>query len=534
MNTADFIQKAIKIYSYKYDYSKVDYVNNRTKVLIICKKHGPFYKNPSKFLNDGQYCPLCKKEEINKINLDKFINIASEIHDNKYDYSKVNLINYTTKVKIICPEHGPFFQLPSKHIYRKQGCPKCNNFTRSNTNEFIKKAIKIHGKKYNYIDVDYISSNHKVKIICYEHGSFFQSPHGHLKGYGCPKCGNNKISDNEFIKRAKHTHNNKYDYSNIFYINNKTKIKIVCPIHGEFEQLPLNYLYNKNGCPKCETIISKGHNEIIDYIKSFNIDIIINDREIIKPQELDIFIPSKKIAIEYHGLYYHSCIDKNYHRNKFFKCDNKGIKLLQIYKNEWIDNKELIKSVIKNKIDECSNKIYARSCQVDEITSSEFNEFCYKNHIQGPLNTKIRLGLFHKHTLVQVIGFNKHNKYQYMCSRLCTKIDTVVVGGSSKLFSHFIKKYTPDSVITYADSRYSNGDVYLKLGFKFSHHTKPNYLYVKGRNIYSRIMFQKHKLKDKLINYDDKATEKENMLNHGYRIIYDAGHLCFIYINYQK
>ena len=185
-----------------------------------------------------------------------FIEKAKEIHGDKYDYSKTVYINGSTKVCIICPEHGEFWQMPYKHLQR-QGCSKCSKKYNYTTDEWVQEAEKIHfDKKYDYSKVNYINNHTKVCIICPKHGEFNIRPNDMLNGQGCKLCGieKNKIekvsNTNIFIEKAKKVHGDKYDYSKVKYINNHTKVCIICPKHGEFWQIPNSHL-NGSGCKLC-------------------------------------------------------------------------------------------------------------------------------------------------------------------------------------------------------------------------------------------------------------------------------------------
>lgn len=149
--------------------------------------------------------------------------------------------------------------------------------------------------------------------------------------------------------------------------------------------------------------------------------------------------------------------------------------------------------------------------------------------MQGSVGCKIRYGLFKNDELLCVMGFNKHHKYEWEVSRLCSKCKTIVNGGASKLFNKFIKDCNPKMVMTYVDRRYGTGNVYGALGFTFDAFTDPGYFYTKNTEVYSRQKFQKHKLKHKLSNYDENLTEFQNMVNHGYRRIWDAGNIKLIW-----
>lgn len=222
-----------------------------------------------------------------------FIERSNKIHKNKYDYSLVNYINNTIKVDIICPIHGKFSQSPKNHM-NGSGCVKCLGKYKLTTERFKTVSNNIHNKKYDYSLVEYKNMRIKVKIICPIHGEFEQTPDNHLKKCGCPSCGNVKVPTTEdFIINANTKHNNKYDYSLVDYIGSHIKIKIICPIHGEFEQTPTNHTQGQ-GCPKCN-----GKSEILDKFKKIHRNRY--DYSLVK------YINNKKeitIICPVHGIFY--------------------------------------------------------------------------------------------------------------------------------------------------------------------------------------------------------------------------------------
>ena len=258
----EFIKKAIEKHGDKYNYTKVDYKDNKTKVCIICKKHGEFWQIPNSHTN-GNGCPKCKGEATGKrcrLSKEEFIKNANKVHRGKYNYDKVEYNGAHTKVCIICPEHGEFWQKPNDHT-NGHGCPKCKgDKTRErqtlSKEDFIKKAREVHGDKYDYSKVNYDSCETNVCIICPKHGGFKQRPADHTQGVGCPKCANEdngnrkRLSKEDFIKKANEKHGNKYDYSKVEYVDAHTKICIICPEHGEFWQRPADHIKGQ-GCPKC-------------------------------------------------------------------------------------------------------------------------------------------------------------------------------------------------------------------------------------------------------------------------------------------
>jgi hypothetical protein len=260
----------------------------------------------------------------------EFIQQAKEIHGDKYDYSLVDYKNNSTKVKIKCKVCGNIFeQVPSSHINRKYNCPFCSKCHIHSTTEFINKAKEIHGDKYDYSLVDYKNNRIKVKIICPEHGVFEQTPHNHLCGNKCPKCANiktketKKLSIEEFIKRAKTIHNDKYDYSKVKYINSNTKVEIICPIHGSFWQTPAAHNRLKQNCPHCKNkwkgeesiyhwLNNHGFKQNKDFIREKTFDDLRGKANC--PLRYDFYILSKNLLIEYNG-------SQHYKPTKFFKDD---------------------------------------------------------------------------------------------------------------------------------------------------------------------------------------------------------------------
>ncbi len=245
-STEEIIQDFKKIHGDKYDYSKASYINTTKPILIICREHGDFLQRVSHH-RSGVGCPKCAGRGLTT---EEIILEFKKVHGNKYDYSKVNYIKGMTPVTIICPEHGKFSQTPSEHKSGK-GCAKCGGRVKLTTDEVIKDFRKVHGKKYDYSKVEYENTDSKVIIICKKHGKFEQLPYAHKKGAGCPVCsGNIKLSFEQVIHDFKKVHGDKYDYSKVVYANNLEVVIIICPEHGEFLQTPGNHKSGQ-GCSKC-------------------------------------------------------------------------------------------------------------------------------------------------------------------------------------------------------------------------------------------------------------------------------------------
>lgn len=302
LNTEEFIKRAREVHGNKYDYSKSVYIDARSPITIICPKHGEFYSIPDNHINKRSGCPYCSG--IIPITTEEFIRRAKETHGNKYDYSKTVYTNNHTPLIITCPIHGDFEQIPSDHLSSLIPCPSCDLSRNVDTNKFIQKSKLIHGDRYIYDKVVYTGNRVPVVIICREHGEFLQRPHEHLIGHGCPICnGGKSITTEEFIKRAIKVHGNKYDYSKTRYINNHTHIIITCPEHGDFVQLPHNHL-NGYGCPYCtqSKLEVKFKNFLIlnniSFIEQATWDWLV----FINNQRVDFYLPDLGIAVECQGI----------------------------------------------------------------------------------------------------------------------------------------------------------------------------------------------------------------------------------------
>ena len=318
----------------------------------------------------------------------------------------------------------------------------------------------------------------------------------------------------------------------------KTKFKFRCKHCGTiFQSIWDNGRINL--CPICKrnNCTSNFEKEIVYFIEQISkVKLKTNDKTLISPLEIDCISENNKMCFEMDGLYWH-CDEvnpnHNYHLNKTEKCEEKGYQLIHIFENEWIYKQDIVKSRLKNLFGIYDKIIYARNCEIKELSQKQIREFLDLNHIQGYCSSKINLGLFYNDELVSLMTFGKprfNKKYEYELLRFCNKLNHHVIGGASKLLKYFERNYKPKSLISYADRRWSKGDLYYKLGFELIGNTKPNYWYIdfKTQNIHSRIRYQKHKLKNILEKFDENLSETENMKNNGYGKIYDCGNLTFI------
>lgn len=504
-----------------------DFIKNRKK----CKLCG----KPSL----GEFCPDCKKtKEFKKFHYEKIkqgmlkkhgvenpgqmSDHKEKIHNANIDYEKRNEKSKQTSLEKFGVEYrsqlGDYkdifkdFDYTERNEKSKQTClEKFGVDSYSKTDKF-KTQIHEAFSKLNYEEINTRIRNTNLKNYGVESAN--QSHFINIENLNEEFIKENFIKDNKFLIDAFMIYFN--ILSNITANQYKEKFNIT--------------ELNKSNVCKTQLFI----------FDSINIENkIFNDSHLGK--ELDVYLPDHNLAIEYDGLMFHSegkfihskfnGPDKNYHLEKTELCLENNIQLLHIFETEDLN---LWLSMINSKLG-LNNKIFARKCIIKELKSKETEEFLNKNHLQGFCQAKINVGLFYEDELVSLMTFSKprfNKKYEYELIRFASKRNYTVIGGASKLWKYFVNKYNPKSVITYANRRFSNGDLYYKLGFNFIEKTQPNYFYFKtnDRKLYNRVKFQKHKLKKILEIYDENLSEAENMFNNDYRKIYDCGNLKFEWI----
>lgn len=438
-----------------------------------CPIHGRFTTSRRSFRQSKHGCPRCAREST-FISVDDRINRWNMAHNTKYDYSLVptSRVTSNTKIQIRCPQHGVFQQLAKDH--ERHGCPTCaatsrlnkvqtSGFRLKSKIEHINDCEAIHGSTYNYSKLpDDCQSVDRVTIICKKHGAFSQRLNDHKNGCGCPRCA---------IEGAQ----------------------------------------------------SKQEQEVSTFLKQLNMLVDTSQRNIIPPQEVDIVLPNHKIAIEFNGLYWHSELagkGRSYHLNKQQKIENVGYHLITIYDHEWKTKRNIVQSRLKSIIGQ-NRRIFARACSVEDLDCSTADEFVEQTHIQGKRPTKYNYGLYDNGSLVAVMTFSASHEI----IRYCSSLNVNVIGGAGKLLAHHIKSTSPRTITTFADRRWSTGNLYRALGFTFVHNTPPNYWYFTNGTgpLLSRLSFQKHKLPTVLPNVDMSLTEWDNMKNNGYNRIWDCG-----------
>ena len=534
LTTEEFIKKAISVHGDKYDYSKTEYVNSRTKLTIICPTHGEFEQVP-KDHTSGCGCQKCGRtstQEILTHTTGEFIKKAISVHGDKYDYSKTVYTGAKNQIKITCPEHGDFEQSAGSHSTGGNGCPKCAGSEKLTTEEFIKKAISVHGDKYDYSKVMYNGRTQKVTIVCPEHGDFEQTPDAHFVS-GCNRCGNAvignklKLSTNSFIENAKQVHGNKYDYSKTVYTGAKNHITIICTEHGEFEQSAGHHHNSGHGCPRCSHSISKAEQSLAEYIQSLGVTVKQSYRpDWMNGKEIDIYMPDLKIGIEYNGLYFHSdkFKERTYHYDKTMLCNEHGVRLVHVWEDEDIDKVKLFfhDLIVKSEKVVYARKLVAKQIDVKTVASPFHDVY----HIQSRGAASIAIGLYDHDKLVGVASFAKKNDSKYDLCRFSTITNTTVVGGLGKACK-MLFKLRPDilEIISFYDRAKYQGHSYYNAGFVDDGVVAPDYKYVVNSTREHKFGYRKAAIRKRYPDtyFPESATEREMMETLEIPRIYDCG-----------
>jgi len=457
-NEDAFIKMAIEKHKTLYDYSLVNYRGPTQKVKVICKKHGIFETFPKSVLANGG-CRKCALEKVALKNSKlifkkKFVEMSTKNHVIKYDYSLLLDKDYFKSgelLKIVCPMHGIFEQKAYAHM-SGSNCKKCvllqfNKEKKLNIDDLKKNAIIKFNNFYDYSKVNYINHKNKVKIICPKHGEFEIRFSSHLnkKHDSCKKCYWEKYMQKK-IEKAKEIYNNLYDYSKTIIEKSNATFSVICKIHGEFKTTVNKHITHKIGCPKC--FEHKMQKEVTNFISSiYKQKLIENDRKILKPFELDIFLETIKIAFEFNGIFWHSMNNKKnkgkryYHYNKTQKCYDQHITLISVYSDDWIDKQKIVKNYIKNVLNYNLNVVDANQCAIkiiDEKLKQKFllENSLFKKHPKSNLN----LGLYYNNELAFLFSIKIKNNF-FEILEMCEKDNLNVKKTINFLTKYLFKNY---------------------------------------------------------------------------------------------
>ena len=554
-----------EVHGDKYDYSQVTLPNNTKETIrVICPKegHGVFTPSVVNHLYAKTICFKCSREartihpkvetpeELRRYKWtpERFYEEATAIHGDKFEYELPEELKASAKVRARCRIHDVWFT-PNigDHIYKGSGCPECRKESISeairskgicaDTETFIKAAKEAHGDKYDYSRVILKGTGDPIEVICpiEGHGSFYPCPANHVYSKTtCPVCARIEATlkrtktQEDFLKDCAYVHGDRYDYSRVKYTIALEKVEIVCGEHGSFWQVANDHLLGR-GCPSCSGAVSQPELDIKGLLEEFGVEVVHHHR-LSCGLEVDLYCPEHGVGFEYDGLLWHNedYCSKDYHANKDKAAISEGIKIVHIYEDDWIYNRDRLVPWILDKVGIHWDRNYARECIVRQINWDITKTFLECNHIQGASTpSSINLGLFTKHgdLLVGVMCFvyQDQSKESMVLSRFCT--DGSVVGGFSKLLKHF-RTIVPEGVskvVSFSDNGWSEGLIYSSNGFTLDGELAPDYYWVKGQRRYVKEKFRRQYLPDILAVFDPDKSEAENCRANGYRKLYDSG-----------
>lgn len=508
------------------------YINSITKIKIECQIHG-IIETTFKWFRIGFGCKMCGIEHKTSKKRTSLDIIKEKVKSLGYSFVSCEYKNENSPLILTCKYHG-MFSTSWASIKENHGCSKCGYLaigekTRTSIEEI---RVVVERLGYSLVDETYTNHSQKLTIRCDVHGEFKKTINQINMGSGCRQCGFKKGSQ----KRLKTQEQFEKEVESVgykvkgTYIGSSHKIELVCPVHGDFK-IYANGVKNHK-CQKCSKKYDIPQNEIFDFIKNFYEDAIPNNRKVIGPKEVDIFVPSLNLAIEYCGLHWHNEDSpeprlKNYHIAKTNQCQNTGVRLITIFEDEWLERKNQVKNFLLSVLNKNEINIFARKTEIKEVSTIEAKNFLEINHIQGSTNSIKAFGLYYREELVGIITGNKHHRQGhdnvFILNRLAFKHNVNVVGGSSKLLKKLAEyaknnKYT--KILSWSDNRWSEGNVYKSLGFYLAGELGPDYNYTyKQKRISKQSCQKKHLIKKGAIG----NTESEMAKSLGYSRIWDCG-----------
>ena len=408
------------------------------------------------------------------------------------------------------------------------------NKTPKVTIESVKREFEDIG--YTLTSTSYKNSTTPLQFVCSRGHSSRLSWNKFKNGRRCPRCYYDRGDMYERISASFKCAGYKLLLKKEDYLDSKQKLPFICN-NGHHYEIDWNCFGQGQRCSKCNSTTSGAEKEIVQFIKSLDIDLVENDREFLDGLELDIYIPHKNIAIEYCGLRWHGELfsgkERNYHYNKYKRCLEKNTRLITIFEDEYLERPEVVFSRIRAALGKIGDVIYARDTCFGEVDYTQAKDFLEQSHLQGYSPSKYKFGLFLQGELVQVMTFGavsrKHAAVPGMLElkRLAARPGTIVVGGAQKLLKNSLPFFDSCSVIkSYCDMRWANpfSSVYDKLGFRLNGCTKYTPHYTKKQKRY-----RNHTLRRTADERGTGISEWELRKSQGYDRIWDCGHRTYTF-----
>lgn len=543
-----YIAEVREVHGDKYILDEVVYRDVKEKIQPICPKHGPWWITPDNFRR-GHGCPGCRNESLSEtrkpLTTEVFKERVKKKYGNRYLLKKVEYQGPKVKIVVRCKKHGDFSVFPQAFLLG-EGCPECGDYTvktKLTQKEFLARIPKSIKDRYDLSKVKYRGQEVPIEVVCEEHGPWITAPTRLWHNRGCPRCSYDKVGRDralpkkEFLRRGHKHYGKDYSYKDTKYKSAADDITVWCRKHKkEFTCNAGLHVRGLAPCPQCSARNSGPQRKVQDFLQQrLGLDIEVNYK--VTPElEVDIFVPPLNIAVEINGVYWHNDTRPNrgreYHIEKTLDCKRLGIQLIHIWDFEIETQWKQVEKMLTHKFGKSPNKIGARKLEVKLLTNQEQQAFFEQNHMQGATHGSVAYGLFsQKGTLLAAMSFGKprfSTKAEWELIRFATKGGGTVQGGASRLLKTFERNHTPKSLVSYANLRWSQGNLYKQLGFKFQNRSNPNYFYFQGSTRVSRYAAQKHRLASFLEVFDPNLTEEGNMRANGFLRVWDCGNLVFI------
>lgn len=461
---------------------------------------------------------------------------------NKFSYAKCVYRGEHLRTVLTCKVHGDITMTPAEHLGYKLGCKACGRSSvgasrRRGNAAIIAALVAKHGDTYDLSKVTTDVANSTVEVGCRVHGWVTTSLKNMLKGQRpCRQCKGKNISDSKkqqgiecLLRAIENSHRPQYTYDVATFTTYSSDIRIICPRHGEFWQNVGNHFAQRQGCPSCGTSRSLGEVAVAEYLAGLGVAVETRNRRLLAPFEVDIYLPEFKVGVEYNGVYWHAddLGRRGTMRNKWELANAAGIRLIQIFDDEWITRRPAVEGLLRSAVRKAGS-IGARRLIAATVTPSVARDFLELHHLQGFLGARYHYGLFLGQELYAVASFGA-SRFETGITELIRYASSCnIAGGLRKLIKHAgLTRLT-----SYCDMRHGTGQSYLHAGFASAGITPADYWWFKGTKRYARYECQKHRLKTHLDfaeHYADAKTERQICEDAGFRKISGVGHLKFIF-----
>ena len=521
-----------------YELLSTEYVRSTSKLAYRCPDGHEGSMTYSNFYQ-GKRCPVCAKKACNDKRRLPYDEVKRAFENRGYRLLSTTYTSNNDVLEYICPK-GHRGRIRYKHFSSGHGCRECAADSTRLGYDKVKEAFNDRG--YTLLSTEYFNISHKLEYVC-PNGHRGRISYGSFKqGQGCGVCADTRLAYDDVRRTFEEAG---YTLVSAEYVNSKEYLKYICPKGHKGSISYTNFKQGKR-CPACVGPVSKAELEIRDYVISLigEENVVSNSRSVIPPMELDIFVPAKKLAIEYCGLYWHSEVaggkPRDYHRAKMDACAEKGIRLITVFEDEYLNKSDVVKSRLLSAMGLIKRRVYARKCEVRPIDAKASSSFLDAYHLQGNSPRTHGWGLFYGDELLQVLTVGKVSRAHaskvngklvsmYELKRFATVPYTIVVGGASKLFktaTSFLRANGGEYIKSYSDNRYANifHSVYDELGFELTSETKYTPHYVMGTTRYRNQALRKTK-DERLLG----RTEWELRREQGYDRIWDCGHKTYLF-----